>query len=316
MSFAFKDFADSVKAGHSITARDTLALRQWQWADGQISEAEANSLFDLNDLGKSTAPEWIECFVEAISEYVVNTMSPKGYVSTENAAWLMARIDKDGRVDTLGELELLVKILEKATNAPDSLKTYALSQIEKIVLTGTGVTRDGGTLRPATVDAADVKLLRRLLFAQASDGPAAISRAEAEALFRIKDASLLHNNAPEWQTLFVQALGHHLMAHTSYIPLAREEAARLEAFMDDTRPSIGNFFGRLAKADFGDTFRYLFGAKAPVDHDADVAAARAITPEESAWLKARLDADAVLDPIEKALLAFVAAESGQDDVAG
>ncbi len=309
MSFEFKDFADSVKAGHPITARDTLMLLQWKWADGAISEAEANGLFDLNALGKSTDPEWIDCFVEALTEYVVNGLSPKGYVSTENAAWLMARIDKDGRVDTLGELALLVKILETATNAPDNLKSYALGQIEKIVLSGTGVTREGGALRPATVDGAEVVLLRRLLFAAAGDGPACISRAEADLLFRIKDATLLHNNAPEWQTLFVQAVGNHLMAHARYVPLACEDAARLEAFMDDKRTSLSSFFGRMAKAEFRHALRTLFGAKAPIDHDAQVEAARTITAQESAWLRAQIDAEEQLDPIEKALLAFVAEES-------
>lgn len=310
MSYSFKDFADSVRAGGAITPRDTLALRQWQWSDGKISEAEANGLFDLNDLGQSNAPEWVECFVEALSEYVVNTLSPKGYVSVENALWLMERIDRDGRVESIGELELIVKILEKATNAPDNLKTYALNQIEKIVLTGTGPTRDGGMLRPAMVDDAEVKLLRRLLFAPGSDGPACISRGEAEALFRIKDATLLHNNAPSWPTFFVQAVGNHLMAHSSYVPLARDEAARLEAFMDDARPNLGRFFGKMAATNFGDALRFGLGSKVPVDHDAEVEVARAITPDERAWLKARINEDGSLDPIEKALLSFVADETG------
>ena len=64
--------------------------------------------------------------------------APRGYVSEENAAWLIARIDHDGRVDTLSELELLVKVLETALNAPASLKDYALRQIEDAVLSGTG----------------------------------------------------------------------------------------------------------------------------------------------------------------------------------
>jgi hypothetical protein len=305
MSFAFDEFASAFKAGNPITARDTLALRQWSWADGEITEAEAGGLFDLNDIGKSTAREWVDCFVESVSEYVVNSASPKGYVSAENAAWLMARIDKDGRVGSLGELELLVKILEKATNAPDSLKTYALAEIEKIILTGTGPTRDGGQLRPATVDAAEVTLLRRLVFAAGGEGPGIVNQAEAEMLFRIKDATLLHNNAPEWQTLFVQGVANYLLAQSSYVPLVRDEAARLEAFMDDKSPVIASFFDRAGTTLFGNFFAELFGGESvsdqPIDDDV-------VDTDEAAWLVARIEADTMLDPMEKALLQFVCNE--------
>jgi hypothetical protein len=311
MSFVFDDFAASVKAGAPITARDTLALRQWSWADGKITENEANALFELNNIGRSNAPEWVGCFVEALTDFIVNSKEPKGYVDDDNADWLMAHINKDGRVESLGELELLVKILEKATNAPQSLKDYALEQIEQIVLTGVGPTRDGGQLHPGTVDEAEVKLLRRLVYAQAGDGPASVSRAEADMLFRIKDATLLHNNAPEWKTLFVQAVGNHLMAHSSYIPFSREQAAAHEAFMNDNKASIGGFFSRMMRADLGGGFKALHTGDAPVDHDADVEADRAITKLEAQWLNAKLDADSTLDPLEKALLAFIADESGR-----
>ncbi len=318
MSFVFDDFAASVKAGAPITARDTLALRQWSWADGKITENEAIALFDLNNIGRSNAPEWVGCFVEALSDYVVNSKAPKGYIDDANAAWLMAQIDKDGRVESLGELELLVKILEKATSAPPTLQSYALKQIEHTVLSGAGPTRDGGQLNPGSVDAAEVALLRRILFSQASDGPACISHDEAEMLFRIKDATLLHNNAPEWKQLFVQGVGNYLMAHASHTPLAREDAARLEGFMDKAQPSIGGFFGRMQGVSFADAFKAFFAAWRSSDeaekiaaHDAAVAYDKAVTADEEAWLKAKLDADATLDPIEKALLAFVLEETGQ-----
>ena len=47
-------------------------------------------------------------------------------------------------LDSLTELELLVKVLEKAIDVPEQLNAYALDQIEQAVLTGEGPTRDGG----------------------------------------------------------------------------------------------------------------------------------------------------------------------------
>ena len=290
----------------AITAEDTLAMRRLVWPDGKIDPGEAEAIFDLNTAVQGSSREWVDFFVEAISVYVVHQQAPEGYVDEAKAAWLMAKIDSDGQVESLGELELLVKILEDATNVPESLKSYALKQIETIVLTGTGPTRDGGSLDASSINATEVKLLRRMLFAQAGDGPGSISRAEAEMLFRIKDATLGASNAPEWKTLFVQAVGNHLMAHTDYHPISRDRAAQLDTFMNDTHSSVIGFLGRMNPVQgFGE----VFGKHETVDRDAAVAADRAIDPAETAWLNAEIDADNQRDPLEEALLAFIADES-------
>ena len=72
---------------------------------------------------QSPPREWVDFFVEAIDAYVVHQQAPVGYVDDAKADWLIDRIDSDGRVDSLGELELLVKILEDATNVPEALKS-------------------------------------------------------------------------------------------------------------------------------------------------------------------------------------------------
>ena len=310
MTAPFSDLAAGVKAKATITAEDTLAIRRAVWPDGKIDPAEAEAIFDVNTSVKGSAPDWVDFFAEAISTYVVWQQSPVGYVDEAKAEWLMAKIDADGRVDSLGELELLVKILENATNVPETLKGYALRQMEQIVLTGTGPTRDGGSLDPGSINATEAKLLRRMLFAQAGDGPASISRAEAELLFRIKDATLGSDNAPEWKALFVQAVGNHLMAHNLYHPLELERAVRLNAFMNDTHSSVGGFLGRMFRASPAQGFGDVFGKREAVDEDAAIAADKAIDSGEGAWLKGEINADSKLDPLEEALLAFVAEESG------
>ena len=312
MTAPFLSLAAELKAKTALAPEDILSLRRTCWPDGRIDPAEAEAIFDLNEALKSADREWVDFFVEAMSDHVVRQAAPAGYVDDGKARWLIARIDRDGRVDSRGELELLIKVLEDATNVPDGLKNYALSQIEAAVLTGTGPTRDGEALDPGTVNAVEAGLLRRILFAQAGDGPACISRAEADMLFRIKDLSLGAANAPEWDKLFVQAVGNHLMAYNSYRPLACDEAARFEVFVDDNQPHIGRFFSRMAAAGLS-SFSSAAAASDPPkpDHDALQAAARAIEPGEAAWLKVRLADQPELDPLEVALLSFIAAESGQ-----
>jgi hypothetical protein len=202
-------------------------------------------------------------------------------------------------------------VLETALNCPDSLKAWALCRIEAAVLTGEGPTRSGPP-RPNVVDEAEVALLRRIVFAASGEGACTVGAAEAEMLWRLKDACLAGDNAPGWKTLFVQAVGNHLMAYNSYRPLEREEAARLEAFVADHRSSVLGFFARMGSAGPAEGVRDLFdpgGAPSAADHDAAVHAAVSITGTEKAWLDAHVDADHRRDPYEEALLAFIAAES-------
>lgn len=307
---ALNELAERLKAAGTISAKDTLALRRQMWPDGRIELDEAELVFALNDSVANASREWTDFFVEALCDFVVCQQLPKGYVDEDKAEWLMARIARDGKVDSLGELELLVKVLECASNVPDSLRAFALVQIERVVVSGEGPTRDGGSLGAGAISASEVKLLRRMIFAQAGDGALEVTAPEAEFLFRIKDATLTGDNAPEWKTLFVQCVGNHLMAYNSYRPLARETAARLDAFMNDSRVNIGGFIGKVAQATVsGEGLKAWQADQAkPFDHQAAATAAHAVTGNETSWLKGRLDADGALDPLERALLDFIAEE--------
>jgi hypothetical protein len=65
--------------------------------------------------------------------------------------------------------------------------------------------RAGGELSPGHVNAAEAAILRRVLFAPPAMA-GAVSCAEAELLFRLKDATLGAANALEWKQLFVQGV--------------------------------------------------------------------------------------------------------------
>ena len=309
MTFQFDQFSAAIRAGGAIDAQDTLALRQWAWADGTMGQAEAEALFELNALSRSRDLQWIDFFVEAVCDYVINGSDPKGYVSEQDAAWLIAQIDKDGRVDSLGEMELLVKLAEKITDAPNVLKFFALDQLERIVVSGEGPTRESAD-SPRCVTAAEAVLLRRLVFAPGSNGPARVSREEADALFRIKDVCLHGQNAPEWKKLFVQGVANHLTGFSSYTPLTSERAAQLENFMRVSTPSIGRFFGRMAQLDLDAGLKAIFGgSENKRDLDTEQALAEAVTGEEQSWLNVRMADSLGIDSYERALLTFVAKDA-------
>ncbi len=316
MSMEFRALAEQARADGAITADEVLALRHGGWDDGRIDADEADAIFVLNEHLKHASSEWCAFFVEAISEFIVNGAEPKGYVSDDMALWLSDHVDRDGRLDSVNELELLVRIFEKAVNVPVEMKNYALAQIEVAVLTGEGPTRDGGSLDPGCISEAETHLLRRMIFAAGGDRPAAVSRAEAELLFRLKDATLGQPNSAEWQRLFVQGVGNYLQGFGGEEQLSRERAAELEVFMSNTAVSIGGFFGRMfghaARSGVGDGLEAMSAeAEPPRHYDLEAADAAEVTALEKEWLQGQLDADGNLDELEKALLDFLAEEDGQ-----
>ena len=300
MNFSFSDFAAALKAGQHISHEDVLAVRRWLWPDGSVSDDEAEVIFELNRLAGDAGPEWTAFFLEAMCDYVVNARPPKNYVDDEAAEWLIEQVGPDGAAPSAAaDLELIVRILEKALNAPPVLKSWALGRIEKAVRADGRVGED------------EAGQLRRILFAAGGDGALTVSQDEAEALWRIKDACLRGDNCPGWKILFCQAVGNYLMAHSSYQPLERNEAARLEAWVSDHKRSVAGFFGRMrAGAEIGDALREAFPKQASADeHEAKVDAARAVTSREQEWLDAHVEADGSRDDYEQALLDFIAEEN-------
>ncbi len=313
MSMEFGKLAAAAAADGVISTEEILELRQLGWADGKMEPEEAEALFLANDACADPSPEWGDFFVDAMSSFVVNTVEPLGYVDDETADELIARIDRDGRLGSMAELELLIHILEIAKNVPDRLKAYALKQVEDAVLHGDGPTRFG-ELNPKGINETECALLRRLIFAPAGDRPAAVSQHEAEMLFRIKDACLYEVNAPEWEQLFVQGVANYLFGFGGREQLSRVRAAELEKFMVQECAGIGGFLGKMftSKPDLDGAFGSLLdiGSRGP-DIDAQVEEAEELTAAEGHWLTEQLEADEELDPMEKALLAWIAEETGE-----
>ena len=304
--------AESVSDGR-ISAEEIIELRRMGWADGEIGPDEAEALFTANDACHEPTPEWCTFFVEALSTFIVQKVPPAGYIDDEMGDELIARIDCDGKLGSMAELELLIRVLEIAQNAPDRLKAYALKQVEEAVLTGEGPTRHG-ELSAKGINETECTLLRRLIFAPAGDRPAAVSQHEAEMLFRLKDAVLYDVNALEWEKLFVQGVANYLFGFGGNEPLSNERAAELEKFMNQEGAGIGGFLGRMftSKPQVDGAFGSLLdiGPHAPeIDGQAEDAAE--LTAVESSWLTDMLEADEELDPMEKALLAWVAEETGE-----
>ena len=312
MTMHFSDIAARAASDKTIAAHEIVALRRAGWSDGTISAVQAEAIFTLNDALHVRSPEWVDFFVEAIGHYVLDTLDPRGYVSDEQADWLIERLKASGKVESMAELELVVRLLEKANNVPQVLKDYVIEVVEREVLTGNGPTRHGGDLSDTYVSEAECRILRRSIFAMASDRPAAVSRKEAEMLFRIKDACVDAPNATDFKRLFAQGVGNYLMGYADdRAQISRERAADLEAFVADTEVRHGEFLRRMVIAAPG-SLGVVFGKKdfGPTRSER-VAAEGVVTDEEIDWLDEQIDANGEIDEYDQALLDFIAEEDAR-----
>ena len=177
--------------------------------------------------------------------------------------------------------------------------------------------RDAGELAATHVTAAECAVIRQAIFGSSGDSPAAVSQREAELLFRIKDASVKKDNAPEFMRLFVQAVGNYLQAYAAlggHLP--RTRAAELENFIADHSTNIGKFMGRMAVGT-PTAFGTVFGRrKDPVpdgpvrDRIAETGTAAEYTGSEPAWIYVQLNANGKIDAYDRALLDFLAEQKG------
>lgn len=314
---------DDIERRGSIRDTDVARLRSAFYNDGHIAPEEAEALFRLDQACSDKADGWADFFVEALTDYVVNQADPVGYVTAENASWLIERIGHDGRLETRTELELLVNVLDKARWSPVGLVRFALDQVKQAVLHGDGALRAGASLEPGTIGEAEVELLRRMLYSFGGDGNVAITRAEAEVLFEINDIVADAPANPAWTDLFVKAVANVLMAASGYAVPTREEALRREAWLDSRGDlSLGSVLGGFVS----DALGAVWGgyreqsaeerALARLERQRiEIVTNEHITEGEVAWLAERIGRDGRLTANESALIAYLRQESPKIDPA-
>ena len=284
------------ETGH-VSADEVLFLRRTVFADGIVSNEELDALFALGARAPNGDAEWLQFFAEAASDFYLREEEPQGYLTPEEFQSLKTRIIRDGGHVSALEIGVLVKLLETASQTPTELSAFTGGQIKRSI-----TTKAGG----AVVDKNDVMLLRRYLFAAGGDGNVAVTRAEAEILFDINDATDSARNDPAWTELFVLGVVNHLMAHLGYTAPSREEAFRRDAWVRDHSVNVGGFFNRMFSGVFGavkhaDAEKSFYETKnEKCDRDAAIAAK--VTDSEADWLASRIGRDGAFDANERSLI--------------
>lgn len=309
---------DEIFARGSISESDVQRFRRIFYEDGIVSSEEAETIFKLNAKCTVAHVSWSAFLIEAVTDFIVFQAQPQGYVTAENAHWLLDRIAPDGKIRTRLELDIAVSVLEKARWSPVSLAKIALEQVKAAVLTGKGPLRQGTGIPLGTISEGEVDLLRRILYAFGGHGHVAVTREEAEVLFDIDDAVADAEPNPAWTDLFVKAVANVVMATSGYAVPSREEALRQEASLDCPmqKTSVLAFLLSMVRSNLT-SVRDAYHDQTPeeralarLEHQRiEIITNEAITEAEASWLATRLGRDGQLSPSETALVAYLKHES-------
>ncbi|MBX9461298.1 MAG: hypothetical protein KL785_09755 [Brevundimonas sp.] len=301
---ALTELCNGILARGVVRAEDVLALRREVFGEITVTPAEVEALFRIDEGTEKRVPEWRAFFLEAMTDWLVRQQAPSGYITPQQADWLIARIEADRRVRNGTELELVVRALELADEAPESLSAFGLSLVTRAVVENDGV-----------ISADEVQRMRRLVFALSGPGRMAVTRHEAEALFDLNDATRGRDNDPSWTDFFKRAVANAVTAAAGWAPPGREEAMRRQAWLEAPENDPGGLLGDAAAAAGGLTFGTirdaLFGRddaylEARVERQAEASARAApVDPDEARWLLDRIGRDGEFDVNERALIAFL-----------
>ncbi|MBU2583590.1 MAG: hypothetical protein KJ622_17930 [Alphaproteobacteria bacterium] len=302
---------DEIAERGSIHDTDAAELRRAVYEDGGISKEEAERLIALNSACPVQSTEWSDLFREALTDFVVNQSEPEGYITQENADWLIANIAPDGMIKSRKELDLIVQMIDQARWSPSLLVAFALAQVSEAVIHSDGPLRSNA--EPLRIDDDEVELVRRMIYAFGGDGNVAVTRAEAEMLADINDSLDQEHVNSAWVELYVKAMANFLLANSGYSVPSREAALRSDAWLDE-RGELSPFelvqsIARTSLDDVIGEYRRLSieeSTLARLDREyRELITGEEIDADEAAWLADRLARDGELTLAETALLSYI-----------
>jgi len=285
MTPTFSDLVARLQAAGRIGADDVLALRGEIYGGAEVTEDEMTALVALDAVAER-APEWGELYAEAMTDYLVRQQEPRDYVDEAKAAWLMRVLPAELKADS--GFEALARVLETAESAPAALDSFALQRAKAAVAAR------------GAVSAADVVLLRRLVFAGGGADNIGVSREEADALFDVDDACRGGANDPAWADFFGKAVADSLTAVSPFRLESREDASRDDAWLasrESKAAFMGHMFAHAPKV--ASALRDIFHPYADMAKEwaapeaameAAETAAATVTDAEARWLTGRLGA--------------------------
>ncbi len=294
MNATLADLVGTLQSKGRITADDVLMLRRAFYTPSMIATEDIEALVGLDKAVSDRGPEWGEFFAGAVVDFVVHQQEPADYVDAAKSTWVMGVFAGDLTCD--GALEALLRVVETAIDVPADLASFILGKVKAAIAAA------------GHVDAANVAMLRRLVFAGGGPGNVGVTRDEADALFDINDACKGGPNDETWPDFFAKAVANSLTAVSPFKVESREDSAKDDAWLSE-RESAGGFLAKMVHvpdvrgamhdilhpfADEGDEWK-----QAETEMESSESDAAMITEEEARWLLGRFGAGGLGEPEQR-----------------
>ncbi len=285
---ALQALTDDLARRGRVSADDALRLRREVFPDGVVSRDEAEVLIGLEARVANGDDAWVQTFAEAIADHVLQA-NPN--VDDEAVRWMTARFGAGAPREA--EIEALLKVLDHADSAPESLHAFVRERLAAWVA-------------GRAIAAADVELMRRCLYA----GDSFVKEDEAKWLFSIDAESDGLANDASWQDFFVKAVLNHLMGSHAPALLDAADVRARQAWLENTRQTPVSNLWRIFS---GGWSGYVSAIRSPnmvdaLEEDYEALNANAeedvqLTLQERAWAVGMTEDDGKLTANEKVLLA-------------
>jgi hypothetical protein len=292
----------NVPFGHRVANDGVAALRRRIYAKDKVSRADFELVLAHEG---GDAPDYTSLLCDVAIDLVVRQADPPNYISAHDAAWLIAAV-RARNLPRMVEFRLLTQVMHHALSTPPALSAFCVAEIESAIVAA-------GVVQPAHTE-----VLRKAVFATDEGQSLHVTRDEAEALFRIADATAGRANDPAFDDFFARAIGNYLMAIPFRGAASAAERSRIDNLDEDR--DIGGFLGQMFSSlslptaddltDFSERCDARIKAKLQADAG-ERAVSEQIDASEAEWLVRHLLRDGALTAPEKALLAFLKQEVGQ-----
>ena len=172
-----------------IGADDVLRLRRAIYQQGGIDREKAAALFKLNRDHRSHDPAWAEFYVEALSDFFYWREGSDSSLTDDAERMLMEWIGPAAAIDDATEMRLLLHLMFRSNGSSEAFRTYVLDAVRHSVLHSSQALYGQADRRPGVIDAADVEVIRKLVYGLGGQSGMAISAAEADFLFELEHAT-------------------------------------------------------------------------------------------------------------------------------
>jgi hypothetical protein len=279
-----------------ITEQDVALVCGDIFADNQVDLDEVDLVFRLA----------AEC-------YYVWHAPPRGYVSEHQSQELVGHLLRGKRLTDAADLELLLNIVYWAGYCPMELVYLVVEAVSQSVLDPDNAVY-GRDRMPRVIDAIDVEILRRAIYAPATDGGLVVTRAEAELLFELNNVTVESANHPAWSSFFTKAIASYMMYFSAATGIPTpEEVQRRTAWLRERR-GIRGLLHAIGSSWAEEAFDAdeIFGTNDQIERERRAEARRrALQAREpvgrlaAEWLVEQIGKDGMLHRNEQALLSFI-----------